>query len=116
VICSKNPFVLVLVCLQLVIGSAAGLGVSAHNTLHVATAHELMLDHHHHDDFAVHVGHDDAAGTHAHSGDSFQSVGLLDGEGAKLNGFASHKQPVLLIAQPPDIFLEGLLRPPQILL
>jgi hypothetical protein len=103
-------------CLQVLFVSVAGAGVAAHGDLHVATAHQLALDHHHHDDFSSHFDHDDGAGAHVHVVDSFQSFGLVQENTSNLKLFGGHKQPVLLIARPPEIFIEGLLRPPQMLL
>jgi hypothetical protein len=41
---------------------------------------------------------------------------LIQENASDFKPFGSQKQPFLLIAHLPDIFLEGLLRPPQILL
>jgi hypothetical protein len=112
----KHSKVLWFCCLLVVFVSVAGLGVAAHDDLHVATAHQLALDHHHHDDFSSHFDHDDGVGAHAHVVDNFQSFGLAQEHSSDWNLFGSQKQPVLSLARPPDIFLEGLLRPPQMFL
>ena len=112
----KRLIALWFLCSQVLFVSVAGAGVAAYDDLHVATAHQLALDHHHHDDFSSHFDHDDGAGTHAHTVDSFQSFGLVQENRSDLKPFGGQKQPVLLIARPPDIVLEGLLRPPQMLL
>ncbi|MEN9794428.1 MAG: hypothetical protein RJA17_968 [Pseudomonadota bacterium] len=103
-------------CSQVIFVSVAGAGVAAHDDLHVATAHQLALDHHHHDDFSSHFDHDDGAGAHVHAVDSFQSFGLVQENTSGLQPFGGQKQLALLSARPSDIFLEGLLRPPQLLL
>ena len=103
-------------CSQVLFVSIAGAGVAAHDDLHVATAHQLALDHHHHDEFSSHFDHDDEAGAHVHAVDTFQSFGLVQENRSDLKLLCGQKQPTLLIAHPPEIFLEGLLRPPQTLL
>ena len=103
-------------CSQILFVSVAGAGLAAHDDLHVATAHQVALDHHHHDDFSAHFDHDDGAGTHTHAIDSFQSVGMVQENTSNLKPFGSQTQQVLSLVRPPDIFLEGLLRPPQLLL
>lgn len=103
-------------CSQVLFVSVAGAGVAANDDLHVATAHQLALDHHHHDDFSSHVDHDDGSGTHVHVVDTFQSFGLVQENTADLKPFGSQTQQVLSLVCPSDIFLEGLLRPPQLLL
>jgi len=82
----------------------------------VATAHQLALDHHHHDDFSAHFDHEDGAGTHVHVVDTFQSFGMVQENTSNLKPFGSQTQQALSLVCPPYIFLEGLLRPPQLLL
>lgn len=110
---SKQLVILWMLCLQMLFGSVAATGLSVHDDLHVATVHQLALDHHHHDNFSSHFDHDDGAGTHAHAVDSFQSFGLIQETTSDLKPVGGQKQPVLLMVRPPDIFLEGLLRPPK---
>ena len=113
---SNRNLVIWLLCLQVLFGSIAGTGISTQDDLHVATAHQAAVDHHHHNDFSSHFDHDDGPGTHVHAVDSFQSVGLIQDDAARLRLVGSQGKPVVLSSRPPDIFLEGLLRPPQILL
>lgn len=103
-------------CSQVLFASIAGAGATAHDDLHVATVHQLAVDHHHHDDFSSHFDHDDGSGAHVHVVDSFQSFGLAHEQPSAWNLVGSQKQPGLSIAKPPVVFLEGLLRPPQMLL
>jgi hypothetical protein len=103
-------------CAQVLFVSVVGIGVAAQDDLHVATAHQLALDHHHHDDFSSHFDHDDGAGAHVHVVDSFQPFGLIQENTADLKPFGSQTRQFLSLVCPPDIFLEGLLRPPQLLL
>ena len=105
-----------LLYLQLLFVSVAGAVVATHDDLHVATVHQLALEHHHHDDFSSHFDHDDGSNSHVHAVDSFLSVGLVAQNPSAFDLLGGQKQPVLLISRPSDIFLEGLLRPPQILL
>ncbi len=100
-------------CSQVLFVSFAGAGVAAYDDLHVATAHQAALDHHHHDDFSSHFEHDDGTGAHAHVVDSFQSFGLIQENASDLKLFGNQKQPTFLMARPPDIYLGGPLRPPQ---
>ena len=60
--------------------------------------------------------HDDGAGTHVHLADSFQPVGLLPETPSELRPSGANRQLSLSIDPPLDIFLVGLLRPPQALL
>ena len=113
---AKKLLALLFLCSQVLFVSVAGAGVAAHDDLHVATAHQLALDHHHHDDFSSHFDHDDGAGAHVHVNDTFQPVGLIQEDTVDLNPFGSQTQHVLSFVRPPDIFLEGPLRPPQLLL
>ena len=96
--------------------SVTGASAAAYDDLHVAAAHQVALDHHHHDDFSSHFDHDDGAGSHTHVVDSFQSFGLVQEGSSGFRIFGGQAQPALVMARPPDIFLEGLLRPPQTLL
>ncbi len=112
----KRALALWFLCSQMLFGSAAGANAAAYDDLHVATAHQLALDHHHHDDFSSHFGYDDGTGVHVHVIDSFQPFGLIQENSSVLRLIGDQKQPTLLIARPRDIFLEGPLRPPQTLL
>ncbi len=110
----KRLLCLWILCSQVLFISVTGSGVAAtYDELHVATAHQLALDHHHHDDFSSHFDHDDGTGAHVHVTDSFQTFGVVHENISDLKLLGSQEQPALLIASPPDIFLEGLLRPPQ---
>jgi hypothetical protein len=113
---AKKLIALFLLCSQVLFVSVVGIGVAAHDDLHVATAHQLALDHHHHDDFSSHFDHDDGSGTHIHVADTFQPVGLIQEDTVDLSPFGRQTQHVLSFVRPPDIFLEGPLRPPQLLL
>ena len=113
---AKKILALLFLCSQMLFASVAGAGVAARDDLHVATAHQLALDHHHHDDFSSHFDHDDGAGVHVHAVDSFQSFGMVQENTSNLKLFGSQTQQVLSFVCPPDIFLEGPLRPPQLLL
>jgi hypothetical protein len=112
----KRALALWFLCSQMLFGAAAGANAATYDDLHVATAHQLALDHHHHDDFSSHFDHDDGTGTHVHVIDSLQPFGLIQENLSVLRLIGDQKQPTLLIARPPDIFLEGPLRPPQTLL
>jgi hypothetical protein len=103
-------------CSQVLFVSVSGASVAAYDYLHVAAAHQVALDHHHHDDLSSHFDHDDGTGAHVHVNDSFQPFGLIRENSSVLSLIGNQKQPTLLIARPPDIFLEGPLRPPQTLL
>ena len=103
-------------CLQVFFVSVTGLGMAASDDLHIATAHQLALDHHHHDDFSSHFDHDDGVGAHVHVVDSYQSFGLIQESSNDLNFLGSRKQPRSMVVRPPDVFLEGFLRPPQMIL
>ena len=107
---------LLFLCSQVLFVSVVGIGVATHDDLHVATAHQLAMDHHHHDDFSSHFDHDDGADAHVHVVDSFQPFGFIQENTSDLKLFGSQTQQVLQLVCPPDIFLEGLLRPPQLLL
>jgi hypothetical protein len=109
----KRSLALWFLCWQIFFVSVTGAAVATHDDLHVATAHQLALDHHHHGDFSLHFDHDDGAGTHVHAVDSFQSFGLAQEHSSDWSLFGSQRQPALFLARPPDIVLEGLLRPPQ---
>jgi len=112
----KRALALWFLCSQMLFGSVAGPSAAAYDDLHVATAHQLALDHHHHDEFSSHFDHDDGASSHTHVVDSFQSFGLIEEDSSDFRIFGGQTQPTLAIARPPTIFLEGLLRPPQTLL
>lgn len=113
---AKKLLVLLFLCSQMLFASVAGAGVAARDDLHVATAHQLALHHHHHDDFSAHFDHEDGAGGHVHVVDTFQSFGMVQENTADLKPFGRQTEQVLSLVCPPDIFLEGLLRPPQSLL
>lgn len=100
----KRLLVFWFLCSQVLFASIAGAGATAHDDLHVATVHQLAVDHHH---------HDDGSGAHVHVVDSFQSFGLAHEQPSAWNLVGSQKQPGLSIAKLPVVFLEGLLRPPQ---
>lgn len=110
----KRLIALWFLCSQVLFLSVAGASVAAQDDLHVATAHQLALDHHHHDDFSAHFDHEDGAGTHVHVVDTFQSFGMVQENTSNLKPFGSQTQQALSLVCPPDIFLEGLLRPPQL--
>ncbi len=112
----KRALALWFLCSQMLFGSAAGANAAAYDDLHVATAHQLALDHHHHDEFSSHFDHDNGADSHTHVVDSFQSFGLIQEGSSDFRVISGQTQPTLAIARPPAIFLEGLLRPPQTLL
>ncbi len=103
-------------CSQVLFVSVAGAGLATYDNLHVATAHQLALDHHHHDDFSSHFDHEGGADTHVHAMDSFQSVALIQEKSSDVKRCSAQQQPALRMTWPPDIFLDGLLRPPQTLL
>jgi hypothetical protein len=112
----KRYFALWFLCSQVLLVSVTGASAAAYDDLHLATAHQLALDHHHHDEFSSHFDHDDGVGSHTHVVDSFQSFGLIQEGSSDFRVIGGQKQPSLAIARPPAIFLEGLLRPPQTLL
>jgi hypothetical protein len=112
----KRLFALWFLCSQVLLVSVMGASAAAYDDLHVATAHQLALDHHHHGEFSSHFDHDDGADTHVHAVDSFQSFGLIQEGSSDFGIFGGQTQTTLAIARPPTIFLEGLLRPPQTLL
>ena len=112
----KRYLALYFLCSQVLFVSVAGANTASYDDLHVATVHQLALDHHHHDEFSSHFDHDDEAGSHTHVVDSFQPFGLVDGGSSDFRVIGGQTQPTLAIARPPAIFLEGLLRPPQTLI
>jgi len=112
----KQSLTVWLLCIQLLFVSVAGANLSVYDNFHLATAHQLALDHHHHDDLSTRFDHDDGAGTHVHLADSFQPVGLLPETPSKLKPSGANRRLSLSINPPLDIFLAGLLRPPQALL
>ncbi|MGA0004679.1 MAG: hypothetical protein ACO3GJ_06790 [Burkholderiaceae bacterium] len=112
----KRLVALWFLCSQVLLVSVTGVSAAAYDDLHVATAHQLALDHHHHDEFSSHFDRDDGAGSHTHVVDSFQSYGMVEEGSGDFGIFGGQTQPNLAIARPPAIFLEGLLRPPQTLL
>ena len=112
----KRYLALYFLCSQVLFVSVAGANAATYDDLHAATAHQLALDHHHHDEFSSHFDHDDGAEAHTHVVDSFQSFGLIHEGSSDFGMFSGQTQPTLAIARPPAIFLEGLLRPPQTLL
>lgn len=93
-----------------------GAGAAVSDDLHIATAHQLALDHHHHDDFSSHFDHDDGVAAHVHVVDTYQSFGLVQEDSQDWNFLVSRKQPSSMVVRPPDVFLEGFLRPPQLIL
>ncbi|MEY3952597.1 MAG: hypothetical protein RL320_1399 [Pseudomonadota bacterium] len=105
-----------LILLLVLFGSVTWVSASAHDELHVAMAHQLAQEQHHHDDFSSDFDHGDESVTHVHVTDTFQSFGMVQESTADLKPVGSQTQPVLSLVCPPDIFLEGLLRPPQLLL
>lgn len=79
-----------------------------HDGFHLATAHQLAVDHHHHDAFRSHFEHEDRVGSNLHLSDNFQAIGLpLESPSAvmPLNG---GKQQGTAVASPIEVFLEGL--------
>ncbi len=101
---------------MLVVSISSSGVAAAYDQLHVATVHQVAIDHHHHDDFSSHVDQDDSTGAHIHVVDSFQPFGLIQENSSDVKLFGCQTQSNLLIARPPEIFLEGLLRPPQTIL
>ncbi|MGA0038045.1 MAG: hypothetical protein ACO3TI_07215 [Aquiluna sp.] len=112
----KRYLALYFLCSQVLFVSVAGANATTYDDLHVATAHQLALDHHHHDEFSSHFDHDDGVGSHTHVVDNSQSYGLVEEGSNNFGVFGGQTQPTLVIARPPAIFLEGLLRPPQTLI
>jgi hypothetical protein len=114
---SPKSFVTVaLVCLQMLFVSVAGAGISASNDLHVATSHEQVINHHHHDAFSSHSDHSDSSEVHHHTGDSLQSIALVPEMLDPIHITDSEARQRLSLDPPLDIFLDGLLRPPQMIL
>ena len=103
-----------LIVLQMLLVSFAG--AVTRDGLHVETVHELAVDHHHDDAFLSHFDHDDESGLHVHVADNVQSLALV-AENVSSAGFHGRDAQLSLRAdQPRAVFLEGLLRPPQLLL
>ena len=112
----KRMASLLFLCSQILFASGVASNVAANDELHVSIAHQVAIDHHHHDEFSPHFDHDDVAGSHTHVVDSSQSFGLIQEGSSDFGVIGGQTRLTLAIARPPAIFLEGLLRPPQTLL
>ncbi len=80
----------------------------AHMTVHVQD-----VDHHHHDDESLHLSSDrDSSAPHFHVDDGFQTIGLTEHFGDTRFAALPNGQPHTNSSEPPNVFLDGLLRPP----
>jgi hypothetical protein len=106
----------IFLCLQILFLSVAGAGISTSDDLHVATSHDLAVDHHHHDAFSLHFDHEDGNKPHVHATDSLQSIALAPLTLALIHFTKAEVKSRLSVDPPADIFPDGLLRPPQLIL
>ncbi len=109
-------FLLAIVSAQMLVVSVAGARMAVNDDFHVAQDHQLAQEHHHHDAFSIHFDHDDYSGSHVHAADSFQPAALFADDALALRPLGSNQRFRAGSSPPPDIFLDGLLRPPQTLL
>lgn len=110
-----STFVAILLSCQLSLAAAFESFNYASNEVHQVFSHDQSIDHHHHDSFATHFEHSGGDAAHQHITDHFQFSALVSD---------SEVIPPLSIVEsliafnpqePPSVFLDGLLRPPRVL-
>ena len=101
------------ICINVVCFAWVGLQASVKTDIHIASSHQVLVDHHHHNLFEAHPDHEAGSGAHAHAADSVQTNALVSDKGQWVYAAAAITPLGLPPHLPPDVFLEGLLRPPQ---
>ena len=101
------------ICINVVCVAWVGLQASVKNDMHIASSHQMAVDHHHHNLFEAHPDHEGNSAAHAHAADSVQTNALVSDKGQRVYAAAVITPLALPPHLPPDVFLEGLLRPPQ---
>lgn len=81
--------------------------------IHIISSHHVVVDHHHHNLFESHSNHDGSSSPHIHLADSLQTNALVSDKQQWAYALATVSPPGHKAQLPPDVFLEGLLRPPQ---
>jgi hypothetical protein len=109
-------FLAVLLSCQLTLTVAAYGSMATAIEVHQVFSQNQEIDHHHHDgSFATHFDHANGETAHQHVTDGFQAFALL----AEVDSLSNISSSSVLIAfnsiQPLTIFLDGLLRPPRVL-
>ena len=105
-----------LLCFQMLFLSIAGASTSVSDEVHLALAHQTAIDHHHHDELSAHFDHDDVADSHVHVLEHLQPMVLIAVRIGVTHTSNQDRLSGLVSATPPDVYLSGLLRPPQPLL
>jgi hypothetical protein len=101
------------ICINVVCFAWVGLQASIKTDMHIASSHQVPIDHHHHNLFEAHPDHEAGSAAHAHAADSVQTNALVPDKGQWVYAAAAITPLGLHPHLPPDVFLEGLLRPPQ---
>lgn len=91
--------------------SPVSIGAQAEQIAHM-TVHVHDVDHHHQDE-SLHLSSDgNNTAAHFHVDDGFQPIGLMALFGGPEFRALPGALPAASIAEPPTVFLDGLLRPP----
>ncbi|MDO9025919.1 hypothetical protein [Zwartia sp.] len=109
----KTFTLLILLSCQLAFASVAMSFSSSQNAIHQLYSHDLNIDHHHHDAFSMHLEESNGEAKHQHATDASLTADLAPLASTMIA--KPEKQRIAIGNQlvPPDIFLEGPLRPPR---
>jgi len=109
-----NSFTVLIICLQIFLMNLSMAHASTFDDIHELTDHAVVLDHHHHDSYSLHLDHENIETAHIHLTDSFQSIGILLSSNNKAWLKDSEKLNIQSIKSPPEVFLKKILRPPRL--
>jgi len=98
---------------QLAFASVAGAFTSSLNDVHQSFLHSQDVEHHHHDAFSTHNNDKDGDTAHQHFTDSFQTIAIVPQVSKQAFKLEGERTRLATLLAPPDVYLDGLLRPPQ---
>jgi uncharacterized surface anchored protein len=105
----------ILLSCQLSVVAAVEQFTIASNEVHQNFSHDQVIDHHHHDAFAVHFDKNSSNSDHQHTTDNFQNSALLTHFELLTINLAKNVHVTFNPQEPSSTVLDGLLRPPQLL-
>ena len=103
-----------LLCLNIFAVSLYGNLINFADNLHVMTAHQVAINHHHHDAYSLHLDHDDVSMAHHHAGDTTQNIAVLSDNHLYPTLLKVIRVRAVLFDQPSSAFIEAPFRPPQL--
>ena len=102
-----------LLCLNIFAVTLYGNLINFSDKLHVITAHQTAIDHHHHDSFSLHIDHDDVNMVHQHAVDYVQYIALLSDDYSSTPLLKVSRVHLPQLEQPASALTETPFRPPQ---